>query len=323
MTIQRLTTASVIFVLSATVAGCGRGDNPRVSQAVAKVDGYEVTVHEVNDVLSRLTPQASSTPEKLQANALATVIDRRLLVAQATKAKLDRNPETMQALATAHDEVLAQAYMRSLLTAGGSAAAGVKEYYDQNPQLFANRKLYVMKQIVVTDPDPSGELAKVVDASQSIEQVAAWLQSKSIKFEHSTTNRSTADFPPQLVANLDKLADKKLFVIKQPGRDTIASLTFIKDIPVSLAEASEDIQRYLSNEKAQTVVADELKRLRAAAKIEYLNGSAPQSGQAVADSNNTNAPSANPAASAGSAPKVADADDSPATHLTKGAAGLR
>jgi EpsD family peptidyl-prolyl cis-trans isomerase len=291
MTYQLKHTIAAVLMSAAAagIAGCGRGDNPRPAQAVAKVDGYEVTVHEINEILSRLPAQPSTGAVPLQARALDAVIDRRLLVAKALESKLERNPDVMQAMAAARDEVLAKAYLQNILarTSEGDPA-GVKAYYEKNPHLFADRKLYEMRQVTIAEQDASDELGKVIDTSHSVDQVADWLQARSIRFEKAATNRSTADLPSKIVENLDKLTSRNLFVIKQPGRIAVASLSYIKDTPVSLTEASGDIQRYLANQHADAAVHAELKRLRASADIQYLSAS-----------------------------------DSPGTHLARGAAGLR
>jgi EpsD family peptidyl-prolyl cis-trans isomerase len=272
-----------------TISGCGRTNNPRPAQAVAKVDGYEITVHEINEVIARMPAQAPGDSAKLQARALDAIIDRRLLVKRALETKLDRDPDVMQSLAAARDEVLAKAYLRTIVGQPAVAdAVGVKDYYEKHPQLFSQRKLYEMRHVTIAEQDAYDELSKVINSSQSIDQVAEWLQTKSIKFERAAETRTSADFPPKLIDNLDQLADKRLFVMKQPSRVVIASLSFIKNAPISLSDATPDIQRFLVSQRIDAAVTAEVKRLRSAADISYLN-----------------------------------APDPSGTHLSKGAAGLR
>ena len=265
---------TIYFILSIATTGCGKSEKSHSSgQTLAKVNGYEITVHEVNELLAKM-PGGTGDSDKMRERALESLIDRHLLVAKAEEAKLDRNPEVMQALASARDEVLAQAYVRGAVSkVTGAESDGVQAYYEKNPQLFANRKLYEMRQITIAEDSTPDGLASVIESSRSVDEVGNWLRSRGIKAEIAVTEKSSVEFPPQIVQNLDRLVGEKPFVIKQPKLQTIASLTIKRETPMSLAEAAPEIQRFLAHKNVSTTVAAELKRLRETAKIEYVKAS--------------------------------------------------
>jgi hypothetical protein len=104
------------------------------------------------------------------------------------------------------------------------------------------------------------------------------------------------------------------------------SVAEIKDAPVSLQVASNQIEQFLVNRKNKELAAAELQRLRSTAKIEYLNKSmvpdpkaAPASAVANADPAAA-APAAMPAADNAPADNASGADKA---ALDRGVAGLK
>ena len=72
-------------------------------------------------------------------------------------------------------------------------------------------------------------------------------------------------------------------MIKEGERTLLMALTNVKDSPVTLAQASPQIEQFLYQKKSKDAADGLLKSLRAAAKIEYLNkGSASASASASA-----------------------------------------
>jgi EpsD family peptidyl-prolyl cis-trans isomerase len=66
-------------------------------QALASVNGDEITVLQLNEELQRAGVQAGQQ-EVASKRLLEGLIDRQLLVAEATKEKLDRDPKVVQAI---------------------------------------------------------------------------------------------------------------------------------------------------------------------------------------------------------------------------------
>ena len=88
------------FLLVAGLAGCGNKESAKpAGQIAAKVNSGEISVHQVNYILSR-TP-AASKPEagpKLRREVLDRLIDQELAVEQAVEKKLDRAPDVLMTI---------------------------------------------------------------------------------------------------------------------------------------------------------------------------------------------------------------------------------
>jgi hypothetical protein len=100
----------------------------------------------------------------------------------------------------------------------------------------------------------------------------------------------------------------QMFVVKEGPRAMFISVTEVKDAPVTLAVAAPQIEQFLMNKKNKDLASAELTRLRAGAKIEYLNKSM--------------APDPNAAAPAANTSPVADNHKDKAA-LDRGVAGLK
>lgn len=255
-------------------AGCSKGGVQQSSgQSLARVDGYELTVHQLNAELALASP-TSANDKALKSQALESLINRRLLVSEAERAELDRDPQVMQAIERQKEQILVQALLqRKAAMVGKPTADEMKAYYQANPALFADRKAYEMRQVAIPPGAVTPELEHYVDSGKSMDEVVAWLDKNNVPFSIASASRSTADLPQQIVSNLGTIGGGKLFVIKDLHRITIASLRLLKDTPVDEKTAYPQIEQSLLNRKVRDFTNTEVTRLRTAAKIEYLDQS--------------------------------------------------
>lgn len=305
-TVQRLLSAAVALTLTLTLAACGeKGKKP--GQSVASVDGQEITVLQLNDELARgnIPPAQQQAATK---QLLESLIDRQLLVNEATKDKLDRDPKVMQAMERANALILAQSYLQKKVgPQTPPSKAEIEEYYNKHPEFFSQRKMFEMHQLIIASKDLVPELNKAMDGVKSLDAVAAWLDSHEVKFGRGQANRSSTDLPPELTKKLLSMSKGQLFIVREGERALLISLDDVKDAPVSLDDAAQQIAQFLGNKKNKDAAGIEMKRLRAAAKIEYLN--------------KVDAAPAKPAAA--SAPAAASSDASSADANARGVAGLK
>jgi peptidyl-prolyl cis-trans isomerase C len=311
---KRVLCAALILV-AASLSACGdKAKEKKPGQALASVNGEEVTVLQLNEELQRAGVQAAQQ-DAASKQLLQVLIDRQLLQEAAAKENLDRDPKVMQAIDRAKSLIIAQAYLQKRLgNPAKPTSAEVEDYFNKHPEFFSNRKQFGMSEIVIGANDLTPELRAAADGAKSLEEVAVWLEAHKIKYGRTQVTRSTADVPPQLSEKLLGMPKGQLFVVKEGPRAMFISVTEIKDAPVTLAVASPQIEQFLMNKKNKELASAELQRLRADAKIEYLNKSM------MPD------PKAAPALPAGGAPTsgaptsaVAGADAAPVADATGGA----
>jgi len=342
---KRLLSAAALVLCAATLAGCNKDEAPKESkpgQALASVNGEEITVLQLNEELQRLgvSAQQQQTAGK---QVLQALIDRELLEGEAAKEKIDRDPKVMQAIERARSLIIAQAYMQKRLGEPvRPTPAEVEDYFNKNPQFFANRKQFAMNELILAASDLTPEVRAAADKAKSLEEVAVFLDARNIKYGRTQVTRSTADLNPQLSAKLLSMDKGQLFAVKEGDRAMLISIAEVRDAPVNLAIAGPQISQYLMNKKNKELAAAEIQRLRGSAKIAYLNKeyapdpNAPAGGAAPGAAPGAGAPAngaAAPALAADAAPapgnqtSVAPPADSGApadkAALDRGVAGLK
>jgi peptidyl-prolyl cis-trans isomerase C len=271
--LRLLPMVGIVFAAVA-LSACGNKAEKKPGQALASVNGQEITVLQLNDELSRVNPQVASQ-EAGRKQVLEALIDRQLLEAEATKEKLDRDPKVVQSIERAKATLLAQAYLqRRIGQPAKPQPSEVEAYFNQNPQFFAERKQFDLRQLVLPSSALNDDVKKVIDGAKSLDEVATWLTDHQVKFARAQLARTSTDLPPQLSTKLLSMKPGQLFIIREGERSMLMTVAEIKDMPLNLEMAKPQIEQYLQNRKNKEAADAELKRLRTAAKIEYLNAPA-------------------------------------------------
>lgn len=313
---QRALCAALMVAL-AGLAGCSDKDKaPKAGQALASVNGEEITAMQLNEELQRANIQAAQQ-EAASRQLLEGLIDRQLLQNEAAKDKTDRDPKVVQAIERAKALIVAQAYMQKKIgNIPKPTAAEISDYYSKNPDFFANRKQFDMKQLVIDTKDLSEDVKKYADASKTLDDVAAWFDQHKVKYVRTQASRTTSDLSPEMSARLKNMKQGQLFVVKEGPRSMFISIADVKDNPASLDLAGPQIERFLFNKRSKEAADAELARLRAVAKIAYLNKTATVASAAPAAAP---APAPAPAAAPATTAAAGQGDDATA----RGVAGLK
>lgn len=304
--------AAVMLLAALTLSACGEKAK-KTGQALASVNGEEITVLQLNEEMQRSGVQAAQQ-ETARKQLLEGLIDRQLLQNEAAKDKLERDPQVMQAVERAKAMIVAQAYMQKRIgNQARPAKAEVEQYYQQHPEFFANRKQFDMRQLVLATKDVSEPLKAQLDSVKSLDEAAAWLDQHQIKYVRAGLTRTSTDLPPELGARLASMPKGQLFIIREGERSMLIQIAEIKDSPLSLDAATAQIEQFLFNKKNKEAAEAEIKRLRSTAKIEYFNK--PADGAPGAPG----AP-ASPAAATAAAPAATPAAGAPAATAAAAAA---
>ena len=306
----------LMTALALTLAACGQhSDKTVATQVAAKVGSEEISVHQINQVLASANTK-DATPETVQKmgrEVLEKLIDQQLAISQATEKKLDRTPEVVAQIENAKREILSRAYVQQLVAAlpkPGIDAA--KKYYADHPQLFAERRVFNLQELVVPmQKDLQEQLSTFANTGKSMEEIVAWLKAHDTKFTGGGATKSAEQIPMELLEKLHKLKDGQTLVAQTPQAITLIRLVTSKTVPVDEATALPRIEQFLSNQRANETVATNMKALRKSAKIEYMGDFAKDAAAVAAE-----------AASAASAAAAA-ATEQPKSTLEKGIAGLK
>jgi EpsD family peptidyl-prolyl cis-trans isomerase len=321
---SRILSVGLVVLTAAALSACGNKAEKKPGQALASVNGEEITVLQLNDELSRSNAPAANQ-EATRKQVLEALIDRQLLQGEAAKEKIDRDPKVVQAIERAKSLIVAQAYMQKRVgTLAKPSRPEVEAYYSQNPQFFTNRKQFDMRELVVATRDVTDDTKAAMDSSKSLEDVATWLDQHKIKYARAQITRTSSDIPPELSAKLLAMPKGQMFIIREGERSMLISIADVRPAPVTLDVATPQIEQYLFAKKNKEAAESEIKRLRATAKIAYMNqpaGSAASAAAtaATAPASVAPAPAATPAQPVDGMP----AETARADMTERGVAGLK
>jgi len=267
--------STMSMVLALTLVGCGdkeEGEEKAASQVAAKVNGDEITVHQLNFELSKL---GNLTPEQAQQAAnqvLKSMVDQQLLVQKAKEDKVDRDPQILQNLEAARRQILAQGVLQKLTANQAKpSSTEIDDYYAKNPALFAERRIYRLQEVNVKVTPTNAELVKAqLQKTKNLNDFANWLKEQNIPTRAGQSTKTAEQLPLELLPRLHQLKDGQAITIAAPDALNILILVGSQSQPLSQEQAKPMIERYLDNAKKRELAAAELKRLKETAKVEYL-----------------------------------------------------
>ncbi|BDI04928.1 EpsD family peptidyl-prolyl cis-trans isomerase [Sphaerotilus microaerophilus] len=253
------------------LAACGGGGKEGATQVAAKVNKEEVSVHQINYVLQR---QPGIKPEMVPAASkriLEGLIDQELAIQQAAEMKIDRDPKVVSAIEAARRDIVARAYAdRVAESATKPTPDDVKAYYASKPALFAQRRIYSFSEFAIEVPaDQSQALAGKLQSVKSADELSNALRAANIKFASRNVTQAPENLSLAMVDKIAAMGEGQSFSVAVPAGLTVVFLTGAKPAPVTEETARPAIEQFLLNDRKRKLVADEVKRLRDAAKIEY------------------------------------------------------
>ncbi|MFO1194691.1 MAG: EpsD family peptidyl-prolyl cis-trans isomerase [Rhodoferax sp.] len=325
-----LTPLAAALLLTLTLSACGDKQDKKVAtQVAAKVGKEEISVHQINQVLAR-TNAANASPaqvDKLRRDVLEKLIDQQLAVDQATEAKLNRSPEVVAQLEAARREVLARAYIQQVTSSlPKPTPEELKKYYVEHPALFSERRVFNLQEVQL--PAAAGEATAeavrgMLSAGKPLEEVAAFLKGRDVKFGGGSASRAAEQIPLELLTKVHALKDGQAMVVQNAQGYNVIRVASSQLAPVPEANALPRIEQFLANQRGAEAVAKAVKDLRAKASITYMGDFA--GGPAAAGAAAAPAAPAAPAPAEAAAPAATPAPAAAASQsvIEKGVAKLK
>jgi peptidyl-prolyl cis-trans isomerase C len=264
-----------ILMLAAALAISSCDRKPE-GQSVAVVNGEEITSSELNAELgmSKLAPgmdKKAATSQLLQA-----MIDRRLLAQQARADGLDRSPEFLSRQRRATEDLLIGMLAKRKLNSSKLPSPNeVASFQATRPELFAQRELWNIEQLQYETPKDPNVMSQIA-ATHSLDALAQVLTTNGIDFTRSKARVSSAIVPHEMYEKIVALPANEPFVIPVGSR-SVANAIVSKE-PTPLTEDASRPVAVAAMRKAQgaKVMENQLRDLRAKAKIDYKAGFAPK-----------------------------------------------
>lgn len=264
----------VCAVALATVAlvACGDRQDKGATQAAAKVNKEEITVHQINFVLQQQRGLKPEQVEPASRQILERLIDQQLALQKADELKLDREPRVVQQLEAAKREIIARAYVEKLGEgAPKPTAEEIKKYYDSKPALFSERRIYNIQEIgIEAKPEQVPVLREKLAGAKNIGEFIEYLKGNDYKFAANQAVRSAEQLPLQSLDAFARMKDGQAIVAPGANGVQVIVLAGSRSQAVTEEQARPAIEQFLLNERKRKLVEDEVKALRGTAKIEYI-----------------------------------------------------
>lgn len=246
-------------------------------QAVAVVNGEEITTSELNAELKGINVPASMDKNVVRSKALQALIDRRLLTEQARKDGLDKTPEFLNQQRTTTDNLLiGMLVSRQLNTRPVPTADEITKFEASRPEMFEKREIWQLDQLQFPAPKDAATQAKLTGA-HSLDDIAKIISASGSQVTRTKTKIDTAIFPHDIYTKVAALPAGEPFII--PGGDrTVASVIVGREpAPLTGDQARATALNAIKRDQAGTILQDKVKAARTGAKIEYQPGFAPKS----------------------------------------------
>jgi EpsD family peptidyl-prolyl cis-trans isomerase len=246
-----------ILAAAASAGGCERASafKPGAPLVLAKVNGAEI-----------------STRDVAGAQALERIIDRELLVQKALEAGLDRDPQVAQSIDQARRQILAQAFLeRTAAGAVRSTPEEVRAFYVANPALFAERRIYRLRELAVSAPPEFLDVLRAEAARASdLEEVAAWLRSRNARFSAFNITQPAEQVPLSQLPHVARMKEGEIAVFATPLGASVLQLVHAAEAPLTEQQATPVIEQFLAARKKMELATAEVRKLRDGARIEYV-----------------------------------------------------
>ena len=271
--LKNLPVLPVLF-MSLTLVACGdKGDAKKSdTQVVAKVNGDEISIHQVNLQLGRAGKMDEAQSKAVSQQIVSKLVDQQLLKQKALEDKLDRDPRVLQIIEASKSEILAQAYLEKVSSkAKKPSAAEIDTFYTEHPELFEKRRIFRLQELVVqAAPEKFAEIEAGVKDIKNINEVALWLKEHQFQFTPNSNVRTAEQLPGNLLKVLQPLADGEMFLLKTDRSLNVVHLAASQSQPVARDKATPIIEQYFLNLNKTNLITEEVKGLKDKAKIEYV-----------------------------------------------------
>lgn len=266
--------ALIVPALMLVMAGCSKHDESSKgnSQVVAKVNGNEITVHQLNFALTKVGKVDQAQLKPASEKVLQQMVDMELLKQKALDAKLDRDPNVLQVLEATRQQVLAQAYMQKVAAKQGTPTSDeIQKFYDTHPELFSERNIYVIQEFVVKDGNEHvSEIEAGISAAKTADDLGKWLKDNNYVFNANASRKAAEQLPLDLLKKLNTLKTGDTLIVKSQNALVLLFLAKVDRQPVDLEKAKPVIQQFLVNSGQQTLIKNEVAALRKEAKVEFF-----------------------------------------------------
>jgi peptidyl-prolyl cis-trans isomerase C len=198
-------------------------------QVVATVDGKEITMLEMRAEMARLGIVDPNAQKSAQRTVVSEMVNRRIIANAARKQGMDKTPDFAVQKQQVEDNLLIAALEKKLVDAIPAPTADeAQRYIAANPNLFADRKIFMVDQLNMPKPGP--DTLKALTPLHSLDDVEKVLIEQKVQYQKATNKVDALTLEPHMLSSILALPEHEVFII--PNGNGGAIVNQIKSVTV-------------------------------------------------------------------------------------------
>ncbi|MBL8472203.1 MAG: EpsD family peptidyl-prolyl cis-trans isomerase [Rhodocyclaceae bacterium] len=250
------------------------------SSPAARVDGKAIGLDQVELLAANLPTGDADAVRRV---ALERLLGEEVLRHEAERRGLADDPKVRARLVAAERQVLASAYLDQVAAATPKpTATEIHYYYAQHPELFAERRIYALREIDVEGGDQVAQAVQDKTAkAKSVAELLEWLRTVRVPFSVKDTTLAAEFLPLGWVGALHALKDGQVALVRGERGVVLLGIAGSRSEPISEEAATPRIEQFLLQQRRAEAMQKAGADLRAHATIEYLPPFAPPATRAA------------------------------------------
>lgn len=248
------------------------------AQTFAKVNGEEITERDIG-ALMRAMPGVSfeQLPQEAKEQVISQAIDRKLLIEQAKKDKIEKTKEYKEAIQSVGDDIALEIWMRKEMEKVKVSDSELKKFYNENKDKFVQQEAIKARHILVSSENEAKKIiADLKKAGNKLQAKFAELAKAQSKDGSAANGGDLGWFgKQQMVPEFANAAFKlkKGEYSKSPVKTNFGyHVIYVEDVRKQKAlnydEVKNQIEQNIRIKKFQDSIKSESEALRKKAKIE-------------------------------------------------------
>jgi EpsD family peptidyl-prolyl cis-trans isomerase len=245
------------------IGGCHRpsflGGKPPAptGQVVATVGNQEITLRQLQAELGGANITDPAQLKAAEQRALQMIIARTLVANAARSQGLDKTPDFAIQRQRATDALLANALQEKAAAVPEPSQDEIQRYITNNPDMFAQRKIWDVDQIRLLIPENTATLKPLAPLT-TMDQVQSFLSSQHIDFNRGDATVDAASLDPRVIANILKLPANAIFIIPSGRFLLVNQIKSTRIVPMKTDVTSKYVAQLLKRQHMQRTVQNEL-----------------------------------------------------------------
>jgi len=258
----------VALLATAVLGGCHFGGSAKAptGQVVATVGDQEITMRELNAETQQVTNPDPRAHKAAQMSALENIVARTVLAKAAVDQGIDKSPDFQLVKQRAIDTLLAQSLESKIAAAVPKVTNDdADRFINQNPDIFAQRKIFTVDQIRMARPSDPG-IVKQLEPLKTLADIETFLNQQKIEFQRSTGNIDAVGVDPRMIAAILKLPAGEVFVIPSNNMLLVNQIKDTRIEPFTGPPAEAYATQIMTRQRTQDSVGRQVSALYAKAK---------------------------------------------------------